>query len=668
MVKIEINGETLRLNPGKLITLKMRNPMMYEDVLPKYYTFPFTIPLDNGTNSFLLNYPQEWKNKNKLSKKLDCLVYLFGNNNPRKSLINFNTIQETSAECNIILDKNVDDVGDKKLSDLDMGTYVLENTVYFEQYITISIFSDYAASGNFELTLNGRTFTTAQIPYVGPNYFHAVYAAFVSQINAANIGVTASITDPYGTGVYFLGIKANLPGTHNAFKFSKLQEQLDAANFETSNYYWAFFPGTYPDNTGAEFESMDQHLIAVRDAVRNAIDSYNPDTMPITFPIIENVRYIDDVDNYCGFQNALFIDGITDKNALRFLTPMPSLVYVLKKVFKALGYDAYGSFLDDPGIRRMILYSNVAADFFLEIHGNVIGGTLPNLTYTYNAKLVNIHSSIINIASHCPDMTVKEFLTEIRKFFNLRYNYNVANGSVEIYVVQNKIQNLIQNAEDFTSKMVNKWQLQNPTNTNDTVKLFSFDEDSGDDKPKQLGVLDYQLPLIIDNAAKKEIRPKVSSICEEMVSGFSIVAAVQITGVYNNQGTPTKLKFLQYFHRPFVPVGKTIPDWAKIITDTDYYLMPYAFNKDSYPMFSYVSDWSLRWDGSKGIYQKCWQTQILNDGVQVKIAMTFDNKDLLKMEQTPYQILNGSIAIWKDIDVQLGDDTIPPAECVYQIL
>lgn len=680
MVKIEVNNNILLLDPKQKIRFKLRNQLMFEDVLPKYYSLPFPLPLDYGVNNYVLNYPAEWKNKIKLSRKINCLVYLFGSNNPRNSILNFNTVTEKSAECNIVVDKNVDDIGDKKLRELNLGEYVLENSIYCRYDIRIYAYSPITPSGNFELTINDTLFTAPQSLWTSGTV--ALINYFVGIINAANIGVVATIKqnnlpgppEHGGDMNYYLDLIATLPGTQNAFKLQNFTEQLEAYNNGSSNYFWMF------PNSGSSFGSTDivtptdwviSHLYLMRDGLKNAIDSYNADTMPVTFPIVENIKFIEDLDNYGGFQNSDLFTVVSNLTRLSFITPMPSLHYVMKQVFKALGYDAFGSFFDDSNLKRIILYSNVAADYQFTKLGSITHDDFLNeYYYIGRGALINVHSSIINIANHCPDLTVKEFLTEIRKLFNLRYVYNTSSNKVEVYIIQTKTQNLIQNAKDFSSKMVNKWQLQNPTSTNDTVKLFKFEDDSNDEKTKQLGLLDYQLPLVIDKNAKKEIVPKVSSIGEEVVGGFSMVPVVQIPGVYNNQGSVSKMKLLQYYHRPVVPVGFSIPDWAKIPDTVSYYLMPFAFNKDSYPMFTYTSNWSLRWDTAKGFFAKCWktQTQVLNDGVQAKVAMTFNNADLLTIEETPYHILHGSVAIWKEIDVELDSENITAAECTYQLL
>lgn len=658
MVKIEIDGNVLALSPSQKIRFKLRNQMMFEDVLPKYYSFPFTISLDKGTNSFLLKYPQFWNNKIKLSRKLNCLVYLFGETNPRKSILNINTVSENSCECNIVVDKNVDDIGDKKLSDIDMGTVVLNSTVYHE--VRMTLFSFYnsgstTAAINFQLSINGHMFEYSSI-YSESDLSRST--AFITMINAADIGVTAY----YLTGSFFL--KSNIPGSTGVFTLDNIQEvsdrffASDGASHATDEYYWDIdFMDAW----------IDDHISEINNSISALITSYNTNSL-VTLPIIENIGFFDDPDSYVGFQNGLLGATITDKNKYTFITPMLHFLFVLKNVFKFIGYDAFGSFFEDENIKRFILYSNVASDCFVPYYSG--SGNPYNNPEEYTGRKINIHSNVITLSRNTPDVTVKEFLTEIRKFFNLRFDYNHQNATVEVYISQTNADNLIQNAKDLTDKIVNKWQLQNPTNTNDTVKLFAFEVDSSDLKTKQLGVLDYQLPLVIDKNAKKEITPKISSIAEEMVGGFSQVPVVQIAGVYNNQGTAAKIKLLQYYGQYNNALVATAPDWAKHTPISGSIAVPFAFNKDSYPNFAYTSNWSLRWDTEKGIYKKCWekQTQLLNDGVQLKIAMTFTSADLLQLEENPYHILDGSVAIWKELDIELGSDTLPPAECIYQLL
>lgn len=674
MVKIEVNGKFLKLYPNQLIRLKMRNPIMYEDVLPKYYSLPFTIPLGDGVNSFILKYPQEWKNQYKLINKIDCLVYLFGDTNPRRSTLNINTVSEDAAECNIIVDRNADDLGDTKLRDVDMGTLLLEDKSICRKSIRIDTRSSFSTTGNFELTISGHLFTVPKSLWAADGI--AVINSFASQINAANIGITASLQqnniDMGGPGHghdlnYYLDLKATKVGTDGIFTLDGLNDQIT-----TLDYYWNFaLNGSImgATNVAAEYDWISDHVTYSMIEYKKIIENYNADTSPVTFPLVENVNFIDDAINYNGFQNSDLFTVSADWNKISFITPMPHLVYVLKKIFKYLGFDAYGMFLYDNYIKRFILYSNVAADCHVQVYGVANPSDSYN-SYLHHGNLVNIHSSVIKIANHCPDMTVKEFLTEIRKLFNLKFNYDFVKKTVEIDFIRTSIPNIVQISKDFTPNIVNRWQLKNNGSDADDIKLFSFDEDSEDEKSKQLGVLDYQKPLIINPDGKKEIKPKVSSISEEIVGGFSTVAVVQIPGVYNKQGTACKLKLLQYFHTPTVPTGKTIPNWAKIPYYSTFILLPYAFNKDQYYMFDYISNWSLRWDTAKGLYSKCWKNKvdILRNGVQLKIAMTFNAAELQNMENTPYHNLNGSLAIWQDIDVQLGDDTIPPAECIYQII
>ncbi len=130
------------------------------------------------------------------------------------------------------------------------------------------------------------------------------------------------------------------------------------------------------------------------------------------------------------------------------------------------------------------------------------------------------------------------------------------------------------------------------------------------------------------------------------------------------------MKILQYFHQPELPEDMLLPTWAVMQLFFEFTILPFALNKDSYSRFTYVSTWSLRWDTDKGFYKKCWerQTAFLNNGVQLKIAMTFSDTVLADMQKKPFHNLDGSIAIWKDIDVVLSENDNTQAECIYQLV
>lgn len=666
MAKIEINGEQLLLTPGQRIPLKMRNPVMYDDILPKYYSMPFTIDLSEGNNSQLLGYPQYWKNKLKMTQSIDCLVYLFGQNIPRKSILTIRSASDRYAEVNITVDKNVDDVGDKKLNEVEMGSYQFADTsvcqikmgLYAKVFPTDSIYDVFFSVNGTQYTfqvelLGGNTVTGFK------NGCNVFIPAFVSNLNSVQSLFTASYQFNDNSAEAELTLTSNTAGASGVLYLTDIIQTQTGGSY--GHWYWHILDET---------SWIQSHLIDIRDGIKDIINNYNPDIHPVVFPVVENITFIDD-DNYQGFQNAYFIEATYNKDNIAFLTPMPHLVYVMKKVFTALGFEATGSFFNDENIKRFILYSNVAIDAWYHLWGDTVtnwNNYLEPFQYSVDRD-VNIHANAIDIKKHTPDMTVKEFLTAVRGLFNLKYDYDYNSMTVIVSLMQQNYESSMQKAKDYTDRIVNLWQLQNPTTKSEVIKLFKFEEDSADGKPKQLGVLNYQKPLVVNPNGQKEITPKVSSICEEKVQGNN-VAVVQMEGVYKDGGTPTKLKLLQYYNK-LTTVDAGTPGWMQIWNNASpYQSAAFAFNLDAYAGFTYTSQWSIRWDTEKGIYAKCWQgfAQLLNDGLQLKIKMTFDNADLYALDKEIFQLLDGSLAIWKDVEADINTENDAICDCVYQIL
>ena len=647
MVRIEIDGEQLVLDPKQSIRLKMRNPLMYDEVLPKYYTYPFTIRLDVGPNAKLLKYPQVWNNRRGFSRKIDCVVYILGESNPRKSVLNIRTVSETIAECDIIVDKNVDDLGDKNLRELDLGTFVLDN-VTKKSMIIRPLFTGISLGESQNIIINGKKYS--QPYYISANPL----VEFANFLNANQTDVVASQL------------------TYGGYNCLKL-ENAAAGAFTVTLDEGIALPIWIPMD---ETSWIQNHLIEVRNSIASTIGAYDPDTTPIVFPVVENIAYIDD-ERYNGFQNSNYVHASYDENKLAFITPMPHLCYVLKKLFELLGYDAIGDFMNDANVKRFILYSNVAADFMCKLYGGNHHYTTDGQNVIYpDARLINAHAYSIDIAKHCPDMTVKEFLTDLRKAFNLAYVYNPVNKTVEIFLADSKTDVSVLKAKDYTPELVNKWQLTNVDASTgvkkDIIRQFQFEKDDSDEKMKLFGPAEYQKPYVVNPDGNKDIEPKLSSIYEEKVGNFIMVPVVQIPGVYNNGGTVAKMKLLQYYNDPDNPsiLELTIPDWAKIWYSVGTAIVPFAYNLDAYPFFSYTSDWSLRWDTDKGLYAKCWNKKAaaVNEGIQLKITMTLSATQLTELEKNTYMRLLQSVAIWKDIEIELRAHPLPPAEVTCLLL
>ena len=124
MVRIEINGQALELFPNTRITFKMRSSLLTEDVIPLTYSLPFKFPMKGTLNPVLLNLPYNPQVKGGI-QPFDVTIY-FKDGKPRPGILRINTVNEVFAEANITVDKSLEDVASKKITDLLSDIYPIE--------------------------------------------------------------------------------------------------------------------------------------------------------------------------------------------------------------------------------------------------------------------------------------------------------------------------------------------------------------------------------------------------------------------------------------------------------------------------------------------------------------------------------------------------------------
>ena len=99
------------------------------------------------------------------------------------------------------------------------------------------------------------------------------------------------------------------------------------------------------------------------------------------------------------------------------ITPMPYMLYVLEMCFKEFGYTTGGTFFSDADMRKIILFNNRAI--------------FPNYLSTIN----------VDLKQHLPDVTIHKFINAIRSFFCLCIDVNPFKSDVEIYNINEAINN-----------------------------------------------------------------------------------------------------------------------------------------------------------------------------------------------------------------------------------
>ncbi len=638
MIRIEINGQPLHLKEER-INIKHRNPMMFEDVLPRILSFPFKIDISDPHNAALLGYPAHWQ-RSSLKIEIACDIFLYGEQQQRQGTLRILRItnQGTHAEVSIVVGKLPADIGDTKLYDIPMDRLELTDERK-EVWLHLVELGSWTAPANttISLSINGTLYTAAK---------GGVAGAFINTANMAN-AINSTALDVFATvqtisGFHYLIITSVLSGSDAFFVFDDMLGIVPNSSPDNF-YYWQ----VYDEDTWRQ-----THINATMAAIA-AMSSFDP-ARPVSFPVCKNDTFDGD-PNFVGYQNAELAQALTNPEARAYITPFPHLTYLLAQVFKYLGYTAIGDVMDSEEMQHQILYSNVAATKWDLRYGNVMT-TLPPLynTYDFN-KEVNVHLSSIQVEKYCPEASIREFLTAIRAYFNLKYSYSEGDKTVNISFIDNGAANRMQAAKDY-SHAVNllNWEKIIPEYENSNIKEFAFTTDSNDEQQKTLQA--HQQPLVLDAAAKKSIVPKVASI-NNFKPVFLNYPYLSQTGVLQFTGTRTMIKLLHFLGDvSFAPSGIAFAS---------------SFGGDI--TYQFVPTFSHAWGDTTeapGLYTTFWRNHVLalRDGTLIKVAMRLQNYELAQIDNIPYHILNNTLAIWRECDIFVSTNGTEQSIVTYLIL
>lgn len=676
MVQIEINNEYLELPNELKLSLKQRNELLYEETLPLTYSLPFKLFL-TPKNCEILNYPQEWKNKALFTGEMECLVYLFENDNPRKSLLNFKSCSDTEVECYIQVGKDLGNITELSLNEIDMGTMQIvqdDDNPFFDERRIGGSFGE-TVPGQFinpEIYINGVKFSLYCMHEVGETLEEKttrMALEFKNLVDNSNIGVIVDNFEiapysadplPSGFGIAFI-LKSTV--SHQYINVVKQQFSISTPYIVGSEQkFWSWF---LEADILVRWDLIRNDSVYVIGKIKELHQSYinNNVEYPCLFPIVNNTRFVgEDSTNFNLFQNFNLEDTTFSDDLLAFATPMPFLVYIIKKTFKFLGFDAVGDFFENDAIKRLILYSNVAADQWFCDYGlgnYIINDDGYNVTYP-NSRNVNFHSNLIKISKYAPNMSIKDFLIAVRTSFNLKFTYDYKNMTVNVEFVKDLQSFKIHQAPNLTEYFVNSWsmQFQKAQDKNVSIKSFEFDIDSNDNQNSFL--LPYQQKLIIDKNGKKEIKPKIGTIGEEVIESC-MMPSVKIDGVYNGGGeTISQLKMLQVFgfRTDRNPAENNIKDQL------------YAMSQDRYAFFTRVSPLTISWQGDKGFYNQFWKnfTKLLVENKTLKIKTTFPPEQLSRMEENPFVFVNDSLLLFKEQDSEINANGTSTQNGTYVIV
>lgn len=631
MVRIQLaNGDFLQLYPNARIVWKMRNSLLTENVLPLTYSLPFKIPMRDSINAVNLSHPYHPQLK-RSTLQYDVIIW-FAEGRPRKGLLSISDANEDFAEVTITIDKSLENLSDQSIREVlanvsgaslsspptqVMDFQVVANNLFYPAYI--------AAGKLVSITINDTEFSTPATSVLTFNNANVMYTALVNQINAASLGVTASVQGVDAATIR-LRITNNSPGTSNLFSLD-LHKYLDEYRDGDHAWYWK----VYEEETW-----LAAHISQVVTMTTNA-NGGNFITPPV-----RNEKFSGD-ERYPGFQNVHYNFNLSEKESIAgFITPFPRLAYVLTEMMKALGYTITNNYINTGDFSKIYLYTNVAADSHVQVYGPVITGPLGgfDLVYSFD-KEVNIHTSQLLLGRFLPEMKVKEFLAAVKSIFNLEFRYNLQRAEVEIIPARLKRGDLIAQSRDMTRYAVLPLNITNPDKEISTIRSIGFKVDTSDELQNDLE--DWQRPIILNANGNKDIEVEACSIRDAMDATpypFFLDLEItlphlqaEITGVLKDSGQPARLRFCHY--RGIMPFSSS----------------PIATSRDlPYPIPG--GDIIFSWHGPKGLYEQFWKNfvELRNDRTMMRNTMTYPPEIISNLEDYPAQFINGSLYIWKECD------------------
>lgn len=647
MVRIERNGRLLELYPGTKITFKMRSSLLTEDVIPLTYSLPFKLPLKGTANAVLLDFPAHPQRKGGI-QPMDVTIY-FKDGKPRKGILKINTVNDDFAEANITVDKSLEDIANQKLPELLQDIHPIEiesfkQTIEIRVVVNDLVYPGYIANGQpVSITVNGQEFSTPAQSTLNVSFARIMYEALRDQINNASLGVTAAVLGDSFTNIR-LQIQNDTSGTNSLFTLD-LNKYLDLYASQAA-WYWAVYE---------EEDWINNHITAIR----NAINAHDGNTF--MFAPVKNPKFSDD-ERYPGWQNVHFNYNLSNKEDISgFITPFPRLYSVITEIMKKLGYKVSNNYISTGSFSKIYLYSNVAADAWVKIYGNVVPTGLGpfSLKYEYDQE-INIHASVMRLGDYLPDISARDFLNAIKSLFNLEIKYNPNRAEVTILPARLQAKDLMSAAPDMTPFAILPLEFTSPEVEATTIKSLGFEVDSSDALNQSLQ--DWQQPILVNANGNKEIVAKVSSIRDEILtipypqntadSSVGPACTVEISGVIKGNGSRSKIKLMLYRGR----IG--------LIN------MPLATSRNTAWPFYSSSAISLEWSGASGLYEMFWKNfvQLRNDNTMMRCTMTYPPEILSRLDDLPAQFIKGSLYVWKEGDLSPEEVAADKAKMLFVLI
>lgn len=391
-------------------------------------------------------------------------------------------------------------------------------------------------------------------------------------------------------------------------------------DYEKSTYQYTFEADA--DALATRIDGVTLPAVALGElTVQREADGGDYVLFPVRNPAFfdgKNAQYVQVVNYY----NAVFA-----AESRTVFTPFVKVVALLERVFGAFGYTVGGSWIDDPEIRTLVLYSTRGVD------GVTAGTTVP-------------------VAELVPEVAVADLLIALQGVFCLGYLFDPVRKRVDVRPLRDVVR-----TSGYRDRQA-RAAFRDVANELDGFTL-GYTNDGGDEQ-----LQNFVWPEVRLGNGKEEVRPGADTL--RMVReadpvdgrGWLLPAAEQKGYSTRNDyelrdNRLTHLRFL--FYRGMQPDGQG-------------QLYPLGSSGTENYAGQRVGNYSLSWDGADGLYEtwhKDWLAFRAN-ARQEERAVPLTLAEFLLLDPTEKDMVLGLKFLWERISVTVGGDTtISDAKITY---
>lgn len=321
--------------------------------------------------------------------------------------------------------------------------------------------------------------------------------------------------------------------------------------------------------------------------------------------------------------------GQFDDTNFQNIQPFPYLVYVLKQVFIENGFSVDGSFLDDPEIKTLTIYSIGELENYLSFSA----------------------SPTFEIKNCVPDITIGDFLLYLQNTFNLGFFFQPGQNKVTIHSFKHVYKK--QSYQDWTDKASTNYSV-NFNNLETGYKFIQVRDDS-DTFGTPTG-----LEYVYGEGEYKEI---VTGIVPPLMTEGVIVPTAftmlipqidpdnSTVNWLDNYSPPLRLSFFRGLQPASTGTYPLLTPYEKKLGGID---IPDA-------------NYSLAWDGTKGLIKTWFEPwlEIMTTGPVVNRTVNLNINDLGILDLSEKSRIKEHFLFVKKLKINIQRNVLAPTDIEY---